>query len=122
MRRYRSDDRALADRIHHGHLILGMIALAAGEVEEANGHLLNACQSPGSPHIHGPGSTIVLAMGLRECGDTERFISYLALWSKFWISKKGALLLPRWLRVAKAGEIVCLASTSCIEPCGSRNP
>ena len=105
MLRDRTDDRTLGDRIHHGHLVLGMIALAGGKVEQAKDHLLDAGRSRGSPRLHGRGPNMVLAKDLLERGETEAFVSYLELCSKFWISTKGTLLLPRWIEMARAGEI-----------------
>ena len=101
----RSDYRSLGDRIHHGHLILGMIALADGKVEESKDHLLNAGRSPGSPGLRGRGPNMVLAKDLLERGETQAFVSYLELCSKFWISTRGTLLVPRWIEMAMAGEI-----------------
>ena len=105
MLRDRSDDRELGDRIHHGHLILGMIALADGRLEEATDHLLDAGRSPESPRLYDRGPNMVLAQQLLERGETETVVSYLELCSKFWLSGKGRRLLPMWVEMVEAGEI-----------------
>ncbi len=105
MLRHRSDDQGLGDRIHHGHLILGMIALANGKLEEAKDHLLDAGRSPESPRLNGRGPNMVLAKELLERGETEAVVSYLELCSKFWLTGKGRRLIPMWIDMAEAGEI-----------------
>ena len=104
MLRDRSNDRALGDRIHHGHLILGMIALADGKLEEAKDHLLDAGRSPESPRLYDKGPNMVLAQQLLERGETEAVLSYLKLCSQFWLSGKGRRLLPMWVEMLEAGE------------------
>lgn len=105
MLRDRSDDRGLGDRIHHGHLILGMIALADGRVKEAKEHLLDAGRSPESPRLYDRGPNMVLAQQLLERGETETVVSYLELCSQFWLSRKGRRLRPMWIEMVEAGEI-----------------
>ena len=105
MLRQRSDDRGLGDRIHHGHLILGMIALADGKLEQAKDHLLDAGRSPESPRLYDRGPNMVLAQQLLEHGETEAVVSYLELCSTFWRSGKGRRLLPMWIEMVEAGEI-----------------
>src|SRR5688572_19086141 len=37
--------------LHHGHLVLGMVALRANDVPRAKEHLLKAGRTPGSPQL-----------------------------------------------------------------------
>lgn len=60
------------NRIHHGNLILGRIALTQGDVAEAKTRLLAAGKTPGSPQLNSFGPNMMLAKELLELGELSR--------------------------------------------------
>lgn len=89
--------------IHHGHLILGRIALREGIGEQAKEHLLQAGATHGSPQLSSFGPNMMLAKELLEQGETEAVLEYFELCGKFWKSSQGRL--EQWAEVVKAGGI-----------------
>lgn len=74
------------NRIHHGNLILGRIALSDGNVDEAKSRLLLAGKTPGSPQLNSFGPNMQLAKELLERKETEVVLEYFELCKKFWAS------------------------------------
>lgn len=74
------------NRIHHGNLILGQIALSDGNVDEAKSRLLLAGKTTGSPQLNSFGPNMLLAKELLERGETEVVLEYFELCKKFWAS------------------------------------
>lgn len=72
------------NRIHHGNLILGQIALSDGKVDEAKSRLLLAGKTTGSPQLNSFGPNMLLAKELLERGETEVVLEYFELCKKFW--------------------------------------
>ena len=95
----------LGNRIHHGHLTLGRIALAAGNLEEAKHRLLKAGETPGSPQLNSFGPKMDLAKALLERGETGVVLRYFELCAEFWTTDRAMEKLARWTELAKAGEI-----------------
>lgn len=93
------------NRIHHGHLILGQIALGEGNLEEAKDRLLKAGQTPGSPQLDSFGPNMALAKDLLERGEQGVVLEYFDLCSKFWNSDRDLTTLAEWGELAKAGRI-----------------
>jgi hypothetical protein len=87
--------------IHDGHAILGRIALAAGELDRAQEHLLLAGASPGSPQLFSFGPDLTLANELLEQGRSEAVVAYLRLCHRFWRMRRRQL--RRWIREIQAG-------------------
>lgn len=52
--------------IHDGHIILGKIALAEGNIERAKDHLIRAGNTPGSPQLNTIGPDLSLIQALLE--------------------------------------------------------
>ena len=67
------------DRVHHGNLILGRIALARGDTDEAKSRLLLAGQTEGSPQLNSFGPNMLLAKELLERDETEVVLEYFEL-------------------------------------------
>jgi hypothetical protein len=80
------DDWNRGNRIHHGNLILGQIALSNGNVAEAKSRLLLAGKTTGSPQLNSFGPNMRLAKELLERGETEVVLEYFELCKKFWKS------------------------------------
>lgn len=94
----------LGNRIHHGHLTLGRIALAEGNLEEAKIRLLKAGETPGSPQLNSFGPQMDLAKSLLERGEADVVIRYFELCAEFWNHDRAVAKLARWTELARAGE------------------
>lgn len=89
--------------VHHGNLILGRIALQAGDTEEAKTRLLLAGGTPGYCTLNSFGPNMMLAQELLEHGERTAVLSYLELCKTFWKSSRGRL--EQWATVINNGEI-----------------
>ncbi len=89
--------------VHQGNLILGRIALRAGDVEKAKAFLLAAGNTPGSPQLDSFGPNMTLAKELLERGEKDAVIKYLQLCDKFWES--GHMRVKEWLAAIQAGNV-----------------
>jgi hypothetical protein len=72
--------------IHVAHLVLGHIALDAGDLKEAKKQLLEAGKTPGSAQINTFGPNMLLAKSLLEKKENEAVLQYFDLVDKFWKS------------------------------------
>ena len=70
--------------IHVAHLVLGEIALNAGDVALAKTHLLSAANIPGSPQLDTFGPNMRLANQLLAKGERDVVIQYFDLCATFW--------------------------------------
>ena len=95
----------LGNRVHHGNLTLGRLALAEGNLEEANDRILKAGRTPGSPQLNSFGPNMALAKDLLEHGETEVVLQYFELCSRFWNSDHALERLAEWTAAVNAGEI-----------------
>jgi hypothetical protein len=89
--------------VHHGHLILGRVALAAGDVHSARQELLTAGETPGSPQLNSSGPNMHLALELLRAGDREVVLQYFTLCRRFW--QLGLPQLDRWTADVTAGRV-----------------
>ena len=96
---------AFGDRIHHGNLILGRIALREGNVEEAKNRLIAAGTTPGSPQLDSFGPNMVLAKELLEKGERDIVGKYFLLCSNFWDSERAQAKMSQWSDQIKEGKI-----------------
>ena len=99
------NDWNLGNRIHHGHLTLGRIALAEGNLEEAKKRLLKAGETPGSPQLNSFGPKMDLAKALLERDEKEVVVRYFELCSEFWNHERAMAKLAEWTELAKADKI-----------------
>ena len=72
------------NRIHFGHLVLGHIALAEGNIEEAKYRLIAAATIEGSPQLNSFGPDMSLAAELLEAGEKDTVLKYFELCAEFW--------------------------------------
>ena len=100
-----TNDWNLGNRIHHGHLTLGRIALAEGNLEEAKKRLLKAGETPGSPQLNSFGPKMDLAKALLERDEKEVVVRYFELCSEFWNHERAMAKLAEWTELAKADKI-----------------
>jgi hypothetical protein len=70
--------------VHHGNLILGRLALRAGDVDKAKYYLLKAGGTKGSPQLNSFGPNMALAKDLLEKGERDVVLEYFTLCGKFW--------------------------------------
>lgn len=85
------DDWNYGNAIHTANLVLGFIALDAGEIDKAKRHLLEAGKTSGSPQLNTFGPNMLLAKELLEMKEYETVLEYFALCSVFWKSNDGRL-------------------------------
>lgn len=91
------------DRVHHGNLILGRIALVDGNVAEAKSRLLLAGKTGGSPQLKSFGPNMLLAKELLERGEKAVVLEYLGLCKKFWTSPNQEL--EQWTNDVRSNRI-----------------
>lgn len=87
--------------VHHGHLVLGRIALRDGDMKTAQEHLLAAGKTQGSPQLNSFGPNMTLAKELLEKGERQAVLEYFKLCGNFW--KRGNL--EAWTQEVQAGKI-----------------
>ncbi len=85
--------------VHNGNLILGRVALRAGDADDAGKYLLLAGKSTGSPSLSSFGPNMSLAKELLEQGQQDVVLEYLDLCGKFWLDPK----LNQWMTTIRAG-------------------
>ncbi len=90
-------------RTHHGNVILGRIALAEGNIEEARYRLVAAATTHGSPQLDSFGPDMTLAKELLDAGEKEVVLNYFELCSGFW--EMGQEELADWTALVKAGRM-----------------
>ncbi len=87
--------------VHHGNMILGRLALRAGDAEAAGKFLLLAGRSTGSPSLGSFGPNMSLAKELLQKGHKDVVLEYLTLCGKFWKNPK----LGQWTATIQAGGV-----------------
>ncbi|MCP5149767.1 MAG: hypothetical protein H6982_03370 [Chromatiales bacterium] len=89
--------------IHSCNVVLGLLALDAGERESAISYLRAAGATPGSPQLASFGPNMQLAKRLLLLGEFEEVASYFAQCQRFW--KHGGNWLRIWNRKIAAKEV-----------------
>jgi hypothetical protein len=84
-------------------IVLGRLALKAGDVEAAKKHLLAAGGSPGSPQMNSFGPNMTLARDLLAKGEKKVVLEYFDLCKKFWKLENGKL--EEWRKDIEAGRV-----------------
>ena len=97
------DDWDYGNAVHIANLVLGRIALAAGDVDEAKRLLLLAGKTPGSPQLDSFGPDMLFAKELLEKGEKGAVIQYFTLCSVFWKMDGGKL--AQWKTEVQNNEI-----------------
>jgi hypothetical protein len=88
--------------IHVAHLVLGEIALNAGDMPEAKRHLLAAANMPGSPQLDSFGPNMRLAQLLLAKGERDVVVQYFELCANFWEGRFSQL--EAWKAIVLKGE------------------
>lgn len=99
-----STDWNYGNAIHHGHRLLGEVALRRGDVATARAELLASGGTPGSPQLNSFGPNMTVAKGLLEAGERDVVLQYLDLCGAFWkYDIQGSL--PAWAAEVREGRI-----------------
>ncbi|HEX8501262.1 MAG TPA: hypothetical protein VF659_11825 [Pyrinomonadaceae bacterium] len=88
--------------VHVGNLVLGRVALAAGDAAEAKRLLLEAGNTPGSPQLNSFGPNMRLAKELLEKGERDAVVRYLDAVARFWKAKTNRI--DDWKAAIARGE------------------
>lgn len=91
------------NRVHHGNLVLGRIALAEGNIKAARFRLVAATNTKGSPGLKSFGPNMTLAKDFLERGERDVVLKYFRLCSRFWEMDRGRL--DEWTSKVKEGKI-----------------
>lgn len=97
--------------LHRGHTILGLAALARGDVAGARQHLAASADVPGSPQLDSFGPSMALAQALADRGERAAVIAFLARCARFWKDDFGAL--QRWTAALVLGQAPDFAPNRC---------
>lgn len=89
------------DHHHHGHLVLGSIALAEDDIEEAKRRLLAAGESMAWLESDAVEPNMSLAGELLKKGEKEVVLEYFSLCSRSW--ERGRDKLEKWSVLVQAG-------------------
>jgi hypothetical protein len=89
--------------IQDSNQILGRIALAEGNIDEAKRRLLASADSDGSPTMNSFGPNMTLARELLLKGEREVVLQYFDKCRRFW--KRHSAKLDVWTEDVKAGRI-----------------
>lgn len=89
--------------VHAGHLVLGRLALRAGDVETAKQHLLEQSQLKDTPYLCTFGPNMALAKELLDQGERGVVVSFLRLCTQFW--KPPDNRGEGWLAALERGEL-----------------
>lgn len=102
MAREHAGDSAFGSAIHTGHIVLGRIAVQAGDIQEGKRHLLAAGDTPGSPTLNSFGPDMLLARELLVRGETDTVLEYLDRCALFWPRTEQ---LRQWKRQIARGDV-----------------
>ena len=89
------------DAVHQGNIVLGGLALRAGDIEEAKRRLIAAGRTPGSSNLASGGPNMQLAKDLLDRGEAATVVQYLEECGTFWDGNRGKL--AEWIVLVKAG-------------------
>lgn len=98
-----ADTWAYGNFLHQGHIVLGQVALARGDLPLASRHLREAGTTPGSPQLDSFGPDLALASELLAQGVRDEVIGYLVDCKAFWKSLD-VRQLDTWCTRIRAGE------------------
>ena len=90
----------LADGVREGHVILGHVAVARGDVQRAGRELLLAMEGPTTPVLRSFGPDVGLAALLLSLGHREVVITYLEWVLRAWHDD---LVIQSWISAIRAG-------------------
>lgn len=86
---------------HDGNMVLGLIALQRGDVDQAKRHLIESSRTSGSGYMSITGPNLSLANELLKHNEYQTVIEYLRDCQRFWID--GRKTLDRWIEAIRDG-------------------
>lgn len=90
------NDWSYGNAFHHGHLLLGRVAFARGDLVGPGVELLEAGRTPGSPQLNSFGPNMTLARELLGSGQTAPVRAYFSLCRRFWLPQFADPKLNEW--------------------------
>jgi outer membrane lipoprotein-sorting protein len=90
------------DAVHDGNMVLGMIAIHQGNVQQAKYYLIESGKSKGSPVLGSFGPKMILAKALLDKGEYDTVLQYLVDCREFWTM--GVQRIDDWMATIKAGR------------------
>ena len=99
---YRNDWN-YGNAVQDANQVLGLIALGAGDVVEAQKRLLASADSQGSPQMNSFGPNMQLAQALLKKGERDVVLEYFKRCGAFW--EMGEARLAEWTASVNKGEI-----------------
>lgn len=105
------DDWNYGNAIQDANLVLGRLALAEGNLQEAKQRLLASAESNGSPQMNSFGPNMSLAKDLLAKGEKETVLTYFERCGKFWTM--GTDRLKLWTEIVKKGETPDFGANLC---------
>jgi TonB family protein len=87
--------------IHDGNMVLGLVALRQGSVENAKQYLLQSAKMSGSPQLDSFGPDLTLARELLQKGERAAVLEYISLCRTFW--KLGGPKLDAMTEAVRSG-------------------
>jgi hypothetical protein len=91
------------NNVHHGNMVLGLVALQEGDSEAAKTYLIASGKTKGSPQLNSFGPNMTLAKAMLEKGETETVLEYFELCAVFWEMHRDRL--DQWAAIAKDGMV-----------------
>ncbi len=98
------DGMSDTNAIHRGNIILGYRALDNDDVDDAERHLLAACEISGSPQLESYGPSLGLADELLKRGRHKAVLKYLKSCGRWW--DRGRYWIDRWSHQIRTGQKV----------------
>jgi hypothetical protein len=102
------EDWYYGNAVHHGHCLLGFVALRRHDRATAVAELLRAGATPGSPQLNAFGPNMELALALLRAGERDAVVRYLMLCARFWrggAPHGAAGRLRQWIAQVRAGAV-----------------
>jgi hypothetical protein len=87
---------------HDGNMVLGLVALQHGDVEQAKRHLIESSHTSGSGYMRFTGPNLSLANELLKRNERQVVIDYLRECRRFWVD--GRKVLDTWIEKIRDGN------------------
>ncbi len=87
--------------VHDSYMVLGIVALSHGLVDEAILHLMMSSEVPTSPQLQVYGPNMMLVDALLDYGIKDEVIDHLESVKKLWLNNDGQL--DSWIYAIKGG-------------------
>ncbi len=89
--------------IHDGNMVMGLVALQAGNSAQASNFLIQSGKTAGSPQLNSFGPNMTLANVLLQKGEKDVVLEYFSLCRTFWTM--GSAKLDEWSATVRGGGV-----------------